>query len=72
MPAIPNYDLGILITIDICIGLITALGMTAGLWFISRDTREIMAISERIARISERIDTRLRRDFPNIGDEFSE
>ena len=71
-PAIPNYDLGILITIDICIGLITALGMTAGLWFMSRDMRAIVASNERIARIAERIDVRLRRDFPNIGDEFAD
>ena len=46
--------------------------MTAGLWFMSRDMREIMAISERITRIAERIDARLRRDFPNIGEELGD
>ena len=69
-PAIPNYDLGILITINICIGLITALGMMAGLWFMSRDMRAITASSERVAGIAERLDARLRRQYADIDREL--
>ena len=69
-PAIPNYDLGILITINICIGLITALGMMAGLWFMSRDMRAITASSERVAGIAERLDARLRRQYVDIDREL--
>ena len=71
-PAIPNYDLGILITLNICLTLIGLSVAIAGVWFLSRDLKEIIASNERIARIAERIDARLRRDFPNIGDEFAE
>ena len=62
----PNYDLGLLITVDICIGLVTVLFMMAGLWFMSRDMREIVASNERIAGIAERLDARLRRQYADI------
>ena len=71
-PAMPNYDLGILITLNICLTLIGLSVAVAGVWFQSRDLKEIIASNERIGRIAERIDARLRRDFPNIGDEFAE
>lgn len=71
-PTIPNYDLGILITIDICIGLIAVLGMMAGLWFMSRDMRAIVASHERIAGIAERLDARLRRQYADIDRELQD
>ena len=61
----PNYDLGILITLNIGIAMITALGMMIGFWAIAKQNINI-------ARIAERIDARLRRDFPNIGGELGD
>jgi len=71
-PAIPNYDLGILITIDICLALIGLLGMMAGFWFMSRDMRAITASSERVAGIAERLDARLRRQYADIDRELQD
>ena len=64
-PAIPNYDLGLLITLDIGFAMITVLGMMIGFWAIAKQNINI-------ARIAERIDARLRRDFPNIGEELGD
>ena len=64
-PAIPNYDLGLLITLDIGLAMITVLGMMIGFWAIAKQNINI-------ARIAERIDARLRRDFPNIGEELGD
>jgi hypothetical protein len=77
----PNYDLGILITLNIgltltgivaaAIGLITmSLMLGRQLREIQASGREIQATGERVANICERIDARLRRDFPNIGDDL--
>ena len=66
----PNYDLGILITLNIGLTLIGLLIAVAAVWFLSRDMKEIMASNERIANIAERIDARLRRSFPNVGDDL--
>jgi hypothetical protein len=71
-PAIPNYDLGILITIDISLALIGLLGMMAGFWFMSRDMRAITASSERVAGIAERLDARLRRQYADIDLELQD
>jgi len=71
-PAIPNYDLGILITLDICLALIGLLGMMAGFWFMSRDMRAITASSERVAGIAERLDARLRRQYADIDRELQD
>ena len=57
----PNYDLGILITVDIGLALMTILGMMLGFWAMLHEMREISAISERVAGIAERLDARLRR-----------
>ena len=65
-----NYDLGILITLNIGLTLIGLLLAVASVWFLSRDMKEIMASNERIANICERIDARLRRSFPNVGDDL--
>jgi len=69
---IPNYDLGILITIDICLALMGLLGMMAGFWFMSRDMRAITASSERVAGIAERLDARLRRQYADIDRELQD
>ena len=55
----PNYDLGILITVDICIGLLTVLTMTIGIW-------GVMKQNLRSQEIAERIDLRLRRQYADI------
>ncbi len=68
----PNYDLGILITIDICLALMGLLGMMAGFWFMSRDMRAITAASERVAGIAERLDVRLRRQYADIDRELQD
>ena len=64
-PAIPNYDLGLLITLDIGLAVLGLLATFVGVWAILHEMSNI-------ARITERIDTRLRRDFPNIGDELGD
>ena len=70
-PAIPNYDLGLLITLNISLTLIGILAAAIGLVTMSlmlgKQLREIQATGERVAIICERIDARLRRDFPDIG-----
>jgi hypothetical protein len=71
-PIIPNYDLGLLITIDICLALMGLLGMMAGFWFMSRDMRAITASSERVAGIAERLDARLRRQYADIDRELQD
>jgi len=70
----PNYDLGILITLNIGLTLVGILGTVIGLITMSRmlgrQLREIQLTGERVAHICERIDARLRRSFPNIGDDL--
>ena len=72
----PEHDLGVLITLNVFLSIIGVLGITAGLTtmgiYLGRQLREIQATGERVARIAERIDARLRRDFPNIGDELGD
>ena len=55
-PTIPNYDLGILITIDIGIGLLTVLAIMIGVWGIMRQNIRSQEIAERVAGIAERLD----------------
>ena len=55
----PNYDLGILITVDISIGLLTVLTMIIGIW-------GVMKQNLRSQEIAERIDLRLRRQYADI------
>ena len=72
----PNYDLGILITLNIGLTMIGILAAAVGLITMStmlgRTLREIQTTGERVAIICERIDVRLRRDFPNIGEELGD
>jgi len=66
LPAVPNYDLGILITIDIGIGLLAVLTMFIGVWGIMRQNLRSQEIAERVAGIAERLDARLRRQYADI------
>jgi hypothetical protein len=70
----PNYDLGILITINIFLTIIGISVASFGIWMIVRqanaNTAYLADMSHRVASIAERIDARLRRDFPNIGDDL--
>ena len=65
---IPNHGLGILMTIDIGLGLCGLLITVFGIWILLRQSQQTAFMVERVANIAERIDARLRRDFPNIGD----
>lgn len=75
-PAIPNYDLGILITLNIGLTMIGIIAAAIGLITVSttlgRTLREIQSTGERVAIICERIDARLRRDFPDIGGDLGD
>ena len=82
-PAIPNYDLGLLITFNIGLTMIGILAAMIGVWAIVKqanaNTTYIVEIverttrsTERVAEIAERIDARLRRDFPDIGEELGD
>ena len=71
-PAIPNYDLGLLITFNIGLTMIGILGAMIGVWGIMRQNIRSQEIMLEVARIAQRIDARLRRDFPNIGEELGD
>jgi hypothetical protein len=58
-PAIPNYDLGILITLNICITLSVLLATAMFTWMIIKQNL-------RSQEIAERIDLRLRRQYADI------
>jgi len=62
----PNYDLGILITLDICLALIGLLGAALGVWAILHEMKQISASTERVAGMAERLDARLRRQYADI------
>jgi membrane protein required for beta-lactamase induction len=72
MPPVPNYDLGILITIDICLALAGLLTSAIFTWFLARQNFRSQEMLVEVTRISQRIDARLRRDFPNIGGELGD
>ena len=71
-PTIPHYDLGILITIDIGIGLLTVLAIMIGVWGIMRQNIRSQEIAERVAGIAERLDARLRRQYADIDRELQD
>ena len=74
--SIPNYDLGILITVDISLALIGLFVAVVGIWIIIRqanaNTAYLADSTRRVAEIAQRIDARLRRDFPDIGGELGD
>ncbi len=68
----PNYDLGILITLNLSLTLIGFLVGCVGVWAILRQGIRSQQIMLEVARIAQRIDARLRRDFPNIGEDLGD
>ena len=70
----PNYDLVLLIPLDIGLAIIGLLGTTAGLTIMGivmgRQLREIQTTGERVARLVERVDARLRRQYPDIDSDL--
>ena len=71
-PAMPNYDLGLLITFNIGLTMIGILGAMIGVWGIMRQNIRSQQIMLEVARIAQRIDARIRRDFPNIGEDLED
>lgn len=75
-PAIANYDLGLLITLNISLTLIGITIAVIGVWAILKqanaNTAYLVDSTRRVAEIAERIDARLRRDFPDIGNELGD
>ena len=71
-PAIPNYDHGILITLDIGLAILGLLLTFAGIWGVMRQNIRSQQIMLEVARIAQRIDARLRRDFPDIGQDLGD
>jgi hypothetical protein len=68
----PNYDLGLLITLNIGLALIGLLFTALMAWVLVKQQLRSQEIMLNVARIAERIDARLRRDFPDIGGELGD
>jgi len=72
----PNYDLGILITLNIALTLTGITIAVVGVWAILKqanaNTAYLADSTRRVAEIAERIDARLRRDFPDIGSDLGD
>jgi hypothetical protein len=70
----PNYDLGLLVTLNIGLTLTGILAAMIGVWAILRqanvNTTYLVDNTRRVAEIAERIDARLRRQFPDIDDDL--
>ena len=72
----PEHDLGILITFNIFLTMTGIIGAFIGVWAILKqanaNTTYLADNARRVAEIAERIDARLRRDFPDIGNELGD
>lgn len=72
----PQYDLGILITVDIGIAMMTALGMMAGFWAIvremNRNTRETREGMREIAEMTRTVAFMVRRQYGDIDRDLQE
>jgi hypothetical protein len=73
----PNYDLGILLTLNIGLTMTGILAAMIGVWVIVRQNihlagiaERISASTERVAEIAERIDVRLRRQYPDVDNDL--
>ena len=66
----PQYDLGILITVDICLALFGLLASMIFTWFLVRQNLRSQEITLDVARIAQRIDARLRRQYPDIDQDL--
>jgi len=62
----PNSDLGILITLNICLTLIGFLVGYVAVWAILRQGNQTALITERVAGTAERLVARLRRQYADI------
>lgn len=62
----PNYDLGILITLNIGLVLIGFFVGVIAVWMILKQGNHTAEIAERVAGIAERLDARLRRQYADI------
>jgi hypothetical protein len=68
----PNYDLGILITLNLSLTIIAFLVGCVAVWAILKQGIRSQEIMLEVTRIAQRIDARLRRDFPNIGEDLGD
>ena len=72
----PEHDLGILITCNIFLTMTGIIGAFIGVWPILKqanaNTTYLADNTRRVAEIAEHIDARLRRDFPDIGNELGD
>ena len=66
----PQYDLGILITVDSCLALFGLLVSMVFAWFLVRQNLRSQEITLDVARIAQRIDARLRRQYPDIDQDL--
>lgn len=70
----PNYDLAMLITLDIGLAILGLLMTFVGIWAILRqataNTTYLAENGRRIAEIAERVDARLRRQYPDIDQDL--
>lgn len=75
----PEHELSFLMTLNIGMTLSGILITAISCWAIIRQGIQIAGMvernsrsTERVAEIAERIDARLRRDFPDIGGELGD
>jgi hypothetical protein len=75
----PEHELSFLMTLNIGMTLSGILVTAISCWAIIRQGIQIAGMvernsrsTERVAEIAERIDARLRRDFPDIGGELGD
>ena len=75
-PAIPNYDLGLLMTLNIGLTITGILGGAAGLTIMSmmlgRQLREIHATGERIVSMTREVAFMIRRQYADIDRDLQE
>ena len=66
----PQYDIAMLITLDIGLALLGLILTFIGIWAILHEMKGIAASNERIAGMAERLDARLRRQYADIDREL--
>ena len=75
-PAVPNYDLGMLITLDIGLAifglLLTFVGIWVILWQAQRNTRESTQQTREIAQITREVAFMIRRQYGDIDQDLQE
>jgi hypothetical protein len=75
-PATPNYDLGLLITLNISLTIVGILAAAIGLITMSlmlgRQLREIHATGERIAGMTREVAFMIRRQYADIDRDLQE